>query len=164
MDPFNPPLTPTAQPRPFEGMCCAKLRNIIWKLFEDPNSSNAAKVKQVTMVVARAITLTTRLMEIAPGPGDSQLPIPPRLHRDAHPLHRAGVPGDRGMLLMEVLTNVSSLVLVEQSFILVLYIQTQIIKVSLFRLLEPEYSFSLYPIGINFLICLYINILLSEYT
>jgi len=28
----------------FEGMCCAKLRNVIWKLFEDPSSSKAAKV------------------------------------------------------------------------------------------------------------------------
>ena len=34
----------TPQPNPFEGMCCAKLRNVIWKLFEDPNSSTAAKV------------------------------------------------------------------------------------------------------------------------
>ena len=38
-------LTPKLpQPNPFEGMCCAKLRNVIWKLFEDPNSSTAAKV------------------------------------------------------------------------------------------------------------------------
>ena len=29
---------------PFEGMCCGKLRSVIWKLFEDPNSSSAAKV------------------------------------------------------------------------------------------------------------------------
>ena len=29
---------------PFQGMCCSKLRNFIWKLFEDPNSSTAAKV------------------------------------------------------------------------------------------------------------------------
>ena len=33
------------QPQPFEGMCCANLRNVIWKLFEDPNSSKAAKVR-----------------------------------------------------------------------------------------------------------------------
>lgn len=39
--PFDPKLP---QPNPFEGMCCAKLRNVIWKLFEDPNSSTAAKV------------------------------------------------------------------------------------------------------------------------
>ena len=28
----------------FEGMCCANLRNLVWKLFEDPNSSKAARV------------------------------------------------------------------------------------------------------------------------
>ena len=39
-------LTPP-QPNPFEGMCCAKLRNVIWKLFEDPNSSTAAKVSTI---------------------------------------------------------------------------------------------------------------------
>ena len=39
---FDPP-----QPNPFEGMCCAKLRNVIWKLFEDPNSSTAAKVSTI---------------------------------------------------------------------------------------------------------------------
>ena len=40
-------LTPNPQPNPFEGMCCAKLRNVIWKLFEDPNSSTAAKVSRI---------------------------------------------------------------------------------------------------------------------
>jgi len=29
---------------PFEGMCCPKFRNTIWQMFEDPNSSKAAKV------------------------------------------------------------------------------------------------------------------------
>ena len=29
----------------FDGMCCANLRNVIWRLFEDPNSSKAARVK-----------------------------------------------------------------------------------------------------------------------
>lgn len=29
----------------FHGMCCANLRNVIWRLFEDPNSSKAARVK-----------------------------------------------------------------------------------------------------------------------
>ena len=30
---------------PFEGMCCPKLRNVVWKLFEDPSSSKAARVR-----------------------------------------------------------------------------------------------------------------------
>ena len=38
------------QPQPFEGMCCANLRNVIWKLFEDPNSSKAAKVRNCNIV------------------------------------------------------------------------------------------------------------------
>ena len=38
------------QINPFDGMCCSKLRNIIWKLFEDPNSSTAAKVHLGTFV------------------------------------------------------------------------------------------------------------------
>ena len=28
----------------FEGMCCPKIRNFIWKLFEEPDSSTAARV------------------------------------------------------------------------------------------------------------------------
>ena len=37
-------ITILLQVNPFAGMCCSKLRNVIWKLFEDPNSSTAAKV------------------------------------------------------------------------------------------------------------------------
>ena len=29
---------------PFDGMCCPHIRNVIWRLFEDPNSSKAARV------------------------------------------------------------------------------------------------------------------------
>ena len=28
----------------FDGLCCARLRSVIWTLFEDPNSSSAARV------------------------------------------------------------------------------------------------------------------------
>jgi len=49
------------EPRPFDGMCCAKLRNVIWKLFEDPNSSNAAKV---LVIVSSGFLLASIVMLI----------------------------------------------------------------------------------------------------
>jgi len=46
---------------PFDGMCCAKLRNVIWKLFEDPNSSSAAKV---LVIVSSLFLLASIIMLI----------------------------------------------------------------------------------------------------
>ena len=31
----------------FEGMCCPKARNFIWKLFEEPDSSTGARVNKI---------------------------------------------------------------------------------------------------------------------
>jgi len=46
---------------PFKGMCCARLRNCIWKLTEDPDSSTAAKV---LVCVSSLFLLTSIIMLI----------------------------------------------------------------------------------------------------
>ena len=49
------------QEDPFKGMCCARLRNCIWKLTEDPDSSTAAKV---LVCVSSLFLLTSIIMLI----------------------------------------------------------------------------------------------------
>ena len=50
-------------------MCCAKLRNVIWKLFEDPNSSSAAKVitgyYQLFLTVMQVLVIVSSLFLLA---------------------------------------------------------------------------------------------------
>jgi len=46
---------------PFEGMCCPKLRNVVWKLFEDPGSSKAARI---LVIVSSLFLLASILMLI----------------------------------------------------------------------------------------------------
>ena len=93
-------------------MCCANLRNVIWKLFEDPNSSKAAKVRnrkglciknwwiychwwqpQCRCRFLKSLPLMGLVSEPLPpqGVGDRELPLPPRLHHHAHPLNGARV-------------------------------------------------------------------------
>jgi len=45
----------------FDGLCCARLRNVIWKLFEDPNSSSAARV---LVIVSSLFLLSSIIMLI----------------------------------------------------------------------------------------------------
>ena len=71
---------------PFKGMCCAKIRNIIWELFEDPNSSRAAEV------YTNQPCHTTSHEYCAAG-GHRQLNVPAGQCHHAHPLHCARVPG-----------------------------------------------------------------------
>merc|ERR1719483_868637 len=49
------------QENQFEGMCCAKLRNVIWKLFEDPSSSKAARI---LVIVSSMFLLASIIMLI----------------------------------------------------------------------------------------------------
>ena len=45
----------------FHGLCCARLRSVIWTLFEDPNSSSAARV---LVIVSSLFLLSSIIMLI----------------------------------------------------------------------------------------------------
>ena len=45
----------------FDGLCCARLRSVIWTLFEDPNSSSAARV---LVIVSSLFLLSSIIMLI----------------------------------------------------------------------------------------------------
>ena len=67
-------------------MCCANLRNVIWRLFEDPNSSKAARV--ILIVGAQNIQYSN-----TSGIGYCQLLISFHLNNNADFVHLARIPG-----------------------------------------------------------------------
>ena len=69
-------------------MCCARLRNKIWKTFEEPNSSTAAKVK-LRFIVSHQVSFNL----VFAGVGGGQLLLLAGLHLHVDPLHGARVPG-----------------------------------------------------------------------
>jgi hypothetical protein len=79
-------------------MFCAKLRNVIWQLFEDPHSSRAAKVFD-----CESHLITKR--DVSLGFGYCQLWVPVGFHRHAHSLHRARIPGENRSIANYLVTN-----------------------------------------------------------
>ena len=71
----------------FDGLCFARLRSVIWTLFEDPNSSSAARV------CSRAFD-TKCDDSFDAGLGCCQFPFPSFLHHHANPLHHSNISGD----------------------------------------------------------------------
>ena len=69
----------------FEGMCCPKVRNFIWKLFEEPDSSTGARVSKIIE--------QTHIYTLPPGIGGCELSVPACIYPHADPLHCARVSG-----------------------------------------------------------------------